>query len=457
MKQARVLLLAVVATWLALPVWADYKQRYSEGIKALETRNWSDAVRLLREAATEQPQEGERIKLYGMRFEIYLPHFYLGQVLVQTNDCPGALKAFAVSEEQGKVQGTDQWGELQRLRDRCRKQAAPAPSPSRPLVSPTPDLSAEVRRAEAELTRAGEIEKTVAELRRTAAPVWQEQPALAARANEATNRLAGARNALLRGRSTGSAAEIESATTQASESARDLSVVKDQVGARWSEVQRAEAQRLGQLAEASKLEEARRATLQREVAALSQEAAALAGSVGALAGRSEVQQAQTELGQARSRADAATSVGSANELQARKDELQRAADRLRQVLAAIPPAPSPPVLVVPTAAVAVPTPGQASAPPPLREASEAFLGTNYRRVVDLIDRAPLAEPRAAAVASLLRAAAHHSLYLESGSRDAALLEAARGDIRACRRLDASVTPDLAFFSPTFVALFQDSR
>ncbi|HNX50095.1 MAG TPA: hypothetical protein PKL08_08030, partial [Thermoanaerobaculaceae bacterium] len=381
MKQARVLLVAVVAAWLALPVWADYKQKYSDGIKALETRNWADAARLLREAAAEQPQEGERIKLYGMRFEIYLPHFYLGQVLVQTNDCPGALKAFVVSEEQGKVQATDQWGELQRLRDRCQKQSAAATLPSRPPVSPTPDLGGQVRRAEAELTRAGEIEKAVAELRRTAAPVWQEQPALAARANEATNRLAGARNALLRGRSTGSAAEIESATTQASESARDLSLVKDQVGARWSELQEAEAQRLGQLAEAAKQEEARRQALQREVAALSQEAAALAGTVGAAAARLEVQQAQAELGQARSRADAVTAAGSASELQARNAELQRAVNRLRQVLAATPPAPSPPAAAVPTAPLAAPTAGQASAPPPLREASEAFLGADYRRAV----------------------------------------------------------------------------
>ena len=69
----------------------------------------------------------------------------------------------------------------------------------------------------------------------------------------------------------------------------------------------------------------------------------------------------------------------------------------------------------------------------------------------------MAEPRAAAVAALLRGAARYALYLEGGGREAAVLDAARGDIRTCRRLDGTVAPDTAFFSPTFVALFQETR
>ena len=144
-------LLALMAL-AAAPAWADYKQAYGEAIKALDNGKWADVARLMRQAAAEQPTEGERIKIYGMRFEIYLPHFYLGQALAETNDCAGALKAFATSETQGVVKTTDHWGDLQRLRNRCQQQQpAAVPTPTRPVALPTPDLSGEIRKAEAEL------------------------------------------------------------------------------------------------------------------------------------------------------------------------------------------------------------------------------------------------------------------------------------------------------------------
>lgn len=466
MRTGRLLALAVLAVLSAAPAHADYKQAYSEAIKALDTGKWADVARLMRQAAAEQPREGERVKIYGMRFETYLPHFYLGQALAETNDCAGALKAFAASEAQGVVKTTDHWGELQRLRNRCQlQQPAADPTATRPAAPPTPDLGGEIRKAEAELARASEAEKSVAALRRSAVAVWQERPALATRADQATARLAAARAALEKGRA-GSAADLTQATRLSGEAAKELQAVHDEASGRWNELQTAEAQRQGQLAEQAKQEEARRHALRQELAALSQEATNLAASVGAAGARPEVRKAQADLGQSRARVAAVTATGASGELQARRDELQGAVERLRQTLAAVPPpppptvpaiAPSPSAPPAPTPPPAVATPGPAGAPHALRLGSEAFLGADYRRAVALLDSSQVSEPRAAAVAALVRSAARHALYLEAGSREAELLDAARGDIRACRRLDATVAPDTAFFSPAFVALFEATR
>lgn len=466
MRIRALLALVALAVLPAAPVWADYKQAYSEGIKALDTGKWAEVARLMRQAAAEQPREGERIKIYGMRFETYLPHFYLGQALAETNDCPGALRAFAASEAQGVVKTTEHWGELQRLRNRCQlQQPAAEPTATRPAAPPTPDLGGEIRRAEAELARATEVEKAVAALRRSAAAVWQERPALGTRTDQATARLAAARVSLDKGRA-GSAADLTQAARLAGEAAKELQAVRDEADARWTELQAAEAQRQGQLAEQARRDEARRQALRQELAALSQEATGLAASVGAAGVRPEVRQAQANLGQSKVRVAAVTATSSTDELQARRDELQGALARLRQALAAVPAtpsptvpavAPSPTVPPIPTAPSAAATTVPAGAPLPLRQGAEAFLGADYRRAVELLDPLQVTEPRAKAVAALVRGAARHALFLEAGSRESELLDAARGDIRACRRLDPTVAPDSVFFSPAFVALFEATR
>ena len=97
-RAGRLLALGVVAVLSAARSGRATSQAYSEAIKALDTGKWADVARFMRQAAAERPREGERIKIYGMRFEIYLPHYYLGQALAETNDCTGALAAFTASE-----------------------------------------------------------------------------------------------------------------------------------------------------------------------------------------------------------------------------------------------------------------------------------------------------------------------------------------------------------------------
>ena len=84
---------------------ADYQNAYKKGLDAVQRRAWADAAREMRAALGEQPTEGEQIKLYGMRFETYLPHYYLGLAHFGAGDCSQALRAWSDSESQGAVKG----------------------------------------------------------------------------------------------------------------------------------------------------------------------------------------------------------------------------------------------------------------------------------------------------------------------------------------------------------------
>ena len=113
----------------------------------------------------------------------------------------------------------------------------------------------------------------------------------------------------------------------------------------------------------------------------------------------------------------------------------------------MPPTPTP----VPTA---TPLPAVPPGLPVLRSGVDAFLRGDYPGAIERLGEENLAEPRQAAVAHLVRAAAKYYLYLEGGGDEEELLEGARDDIRACRRADQTVTPLPELFSPRFVQLFE---
>ena len=118
---------------------ADYKETYRRGIEAVDRKRWPEVARLMREAIAENAREGERIKLYGLRFEAYLPQFYLGLALVNTGDCEGAVRAFDASETAGAIRGTPRYADLIDGRKACASrlaQAAPPPPSAPPQATP---------------------------------------------------------------------------------------------------------------------------------------------------------------------------------------------------------------------------------------------------------------------------------------------------------------------------------
>ena len=116
---------------------ADYKETYRKAVEAVDRKRWPEVARLMREAIAENPREGERVKLYGLRFEAYVPHFYLGLALLNTGDCEGAVAAFDASEAAGAIRGTPRYAELLDGRKTCAARVARAPSPPPAAASPS--------------------------------------------------------------------------------------------------------------------------------------------------------------------------------------------------------------------------------------------------------------------------------------------------------------------------------
>jgi len=112
----------VAAAMLALgraTAFADYRENYEKGIKAIDHNDWGRAMESLRAAVTENSVEGERVLIYGMRYKPYLPHYYLGLAYFSTGNCRAATKAWAESDRQGPVRETAEYGTLVRLRELC--------------------------------------------------------------------------------------------------------------------------------------------------------------------------------------------------------------------------------------------------------------------------------------------------------------------------------------------------
>lgn len=108
------------------------------------------------------------------------------------------------------------------------------------------------------------------------------------------------------------------------------------------------------------------------------------------------------------------------------------------------------------AAVKESTPAAPAKPPDaLVQALQNYLGGRYLAATR-IDPATIADARAKFHGYLLRSAARYMLA-NTGLGDQSLIDAARGDARAARSLDASTQPDAATFPPRFIAFYGSVR
>ncbi|HEY2798259.1 MAG TPA: hypothetical protein VGK26_10255 [Thermoanaerobaculia bacterium] len=129
------------------PVWADYRDDFANGVQALERNEYQDAIRLLRAAIKENPKEStQTVKLYGMRYTEYAPHFFLGIAYSKSGDCVSAIQELQESARQGIAQGKDptqaKWGTIKDNLQQCITIGAKAPAlklqPTEPAVASNP-------------------------------------------------------------------------------------------------------------------------------------------------------------------------------------------------------------------------------------------------------------------------------------------------------------------------------
>lgn len=83
--------LAVAALCAASLAHADYKDNYALGLKAYNDGDYAKARELMQQALAEHPEPAARVRLYGQRWEAYVPQYYLGMVAFKQGDCSTAL------------------------------------------------------------------------------------------------------------------------------------------------------------------------------------------------------------------------------------------------------------------------------------------------------------------------------------------------------------------------------
>ena len=83
--------LVLLALLLPVTAAADYKDTYAVGLNAVNSGKWSEVRAKMQEAMAQNSEPVARLRLYGVRFEPYIPQFYVGLAAYRLGDCSGAL------------------------------------------------------------------------------------------------------------------------------------------------------------------------------------------------------------------------------------------------------------------------------------------------------------------------------------------------------------------------------
>jgi hypothetical protein len=135
-RTVRQLFLCACALAVVLPAQADFKRSYGKGLDAAASNSWDEVEARMKEAMAEDATPRAGVKLYGQRFETYVPQYYLGLVAYKRGDCSTALRYWespgleAVVQADTALSGPAQSG----LRD-CRGKVASVPPPAKPPIT----------------------------------------------------------------------------------------------------------------------------------------------------------------------------------------------------------------------------------------------------------------------------------------------------------------------------------
>ena len=83
---------------------AEWYKDYEAGMEALKKGQNQAAVGRLQSAISQKVDEGTSIKFYGMKFDDYFPHYYLGMAYFNSKNYDAALREFQISERNGAIQ-----------------------------------------------------------------------------------------------------------------------------------------------------------------------------------------------------------------------------------------------------------------------------------------------------------------------------------------------------------------
>jgi hypothetical protein len=408
------MLIAPVAT-----LRGDPADEFRQGILAADRKEWNEVVKRMRAAIAQNPTESRnRVFIYGVHYEPYLPHLWLGLAYSNLSDCDAALRELGESEKQVEIVKTTRYRDLQIASYQCQKKVA-----AKPPDVPPPKISDDAVSAAA--ASAQEQIDATSRVAQQAAEAAKQDQSLAERFTQASSHLNSAKRRFEAGKSAKNPSEINAAADMASNTRGEFDLLMrdaTRLSARIDEErQKTTAQQL-QTEVGQRLGDARIAIV---LASREKPRAALSTAISAL---------QRDIDVART----ASQITSPDSLRQLRDRLAGGTVRVQQLAAEHAPM------------------KQSWPPAPLFEAAASFFNGNYKRTLDVLNATKFYDAPAASQALLFRAAAHFSLYVLGGEREAALRTVAVQEIRQCRAADQRTSPTLDDFSPRFVQFFATS-
>ena len=140
--------LVIGALCVATLAHADYKDNYALGLKAYNDGDYAKARELMQQAFAEHAEPAARVRLYGQRWEAYVPQYYLGMVAFKQGDCAAALAQWnAPANRQVVAQVAEINNAQQRDAAACEQKAVAKtddkPKPAVPETAPVKTVVAE--------------------------------------------------------------------------------------------------------------------------------------------------------------------------------------------------------------------------------------------------------------------------------------------------------------------------
>lgn len=120
--------LVMLALTVSSPAWAALGKDYDSAILNIEREHYDKAIPLLEEVISEVPASLPRIRLYGMRFAPYTPHYFLGLAHYRLGRCDEALASWA-NEARFKVLSGENASIMARGRADCEASLLQAGKP----------------------------------------------------------------------------------------------------------------------------------------------------------------------------------------------------------------------------------------------------------------------------------------------------------------------------------------
>lgn len=135
--------LAVVLVLIALAASSSaqdlFYDAYQRGQKAFAAGDLAEAKQMFQRALDLDPRQSRQKRFVGMRFEVYLPEYYLARISFREKQYDAALASFNRLVEQGLIrQGHPEYATLTEERTASERERAQLVAAARPAPAPPP-------------------------------------------------------------------------------------------------------------------------------------------------------------------------------------------------------------------------------------------------------------------------------------------------------------------------------